>query len=87
MGKTYPGGTATRASIIRYDTKRIDHRPTGLNILSVKKYPDNGIFATFASATLQGRVKFPIGGKVREPSGARTVGITVPTAMLAKIAG
>ena len=31
------GGTATRASIMQYDTKHIDHRPTGLNILSVKK--------------------------------------------------
>ena len=37
MGKIYPGGTATRASIMQYDTKHIDHRPTGLNILSVKK--------------------------------------------------
>lgn len=87
MGKTYPIGTAIRASIMKYDTKHIDHRPTGLNILSVKRYPNNGIFATFAPATLQGRVKFPIGGTVREPSGVRTVGITVPTAMLAKIVG
>ena len=35
MGKTYPGGTATRASIMQYDTKHIDHRPTGLSIKSI----------------------------------------------------
>jgi len=46
-------------------------------------------FHTFATAYLQGRVKIPIGGKVREPKGqhalqrrdfkARAVGITAPT--------
>ena len=38
-------------------------------------------FPYLCTATLQGRVKFPIGGKVREPSWARTVEITVPTVM------
>ena len=41
-------------------------------------------FHTFATAYLQGRVKIPIGGTVREPEGhqdrkARAVGITAPT--------
>ena len=41
-------------------------------------------YHTFATAYLQGRVKIPIGGIVREPEGhqdrkARAVGITAPT--------
>lgn len=36
IGKAYPSEAATRASIMQYDARHVDHRPAGLSIISVK---------------------------------------------------